>query len=136
MANVITSQHSSKTERDALRVLDSLDRWDERLNGSYSKEREHNRNSFRGMAIIVLPPIEGAVGKLAEPQKVQVWLRNISQGGLSCIYPGKITHQHVVVGVGTDPARIAWFHSEIVRSREVPEQFWEYGIAFRSRADV
>lgn len=136
-----------RLERSAQRVMDSLDRQDERLNQHYSTQRKHERHELRTMAIVVLPRIDAPVengptttvasqqpATPAEPEQLQVWVRNISPTGLSFIYPQEFAHKKLVVGLNPTPGSTTWFHAEVVRARKAIEGFWEYGVAFRERA--
>ena len=123
-------QNLQRLERAVARVLDSLDRQDERLNGHSCTQREHTRHGLRMMASVILP----AVDPQSEPQKLKVWVRNISPSGLSFIYPELIDSKSLVVGINNPNGSITWFNAEVMRSRKASEDFWEYGLAFRERA--
>ena len=51
-----TATYTPKQLKAAQRVLDTLDRWDERLNGDHAKHRKHSRNPFRSMVTVLVPP--------------------------------------------------------------------------------
>lgn len=138
---------TQRLERTAQRVMDSLDRQDERLNQHYSVQRKHARHELRTTGVVVLPaipkPVKAAAEKAeaeeqsapaAEPEQLQVWIRNISPTGLSFVYPQEFPHKKMVVGINPNPGSTAWFHADVMRVRKVIEGFWEYGLAFRERA--
>lgn len=125
-------QNAQRVERAVARVLDSLDRQDERLNGHYAVQREHTRHGLRMMASVVLPPKDAQSGS----KRLEVWVRNISPSGMSFIYPQLINGKNLVVGINNPNGSVTWFNAEIMRSRKAIEDFWEYGIAFRERAQV
>ena len=123
-----------KQMRAALRVLDTLDRWDDRVSDCYRAQRKHARSHYRAMISIVIPPAPEMANSDLKPSVHQVFARNLSQGGLSFIFHGKLFCNKIVIGLKSgDPTN--WLHAEIVRSREVQDGFWEYGVAFRNRID-
>lgn len=128
------SCYTPKQARAALRVMDTLDKWDERVGGVYAAQRKHTRNSYRALITIIVPPEFGSSDAASEPVRIQVWARNISQGGLSFIYPGKLSMKSVTLSVNSSSQTPTWFHADVVRAREVQDQFWEHGVAFRERA--
>jgi hypothetical protein len=115
-------------------VLDALDKWDERYNAAYTRQRRHRRNSCRAIVSLLIPPDPLHDPDTLAPQQIEVWARNISQGGLSFIYPGRISVPSLVVGLNMPDGKTTWLHADIVRARQVPESFWEFGAAFRDRA--
>lgn len=128
--------YTEKQNRAAQRVLDTLDRLESRTDTVYRDERRHERRQFRGTAEVRLPDRDGQIDPL-NPVTCRVWARCISQGGLSFIHPDRLKAQKCLVGIELPDGRQAWFQADIVRAREVPgEEFWEYGVAFRGRAEV
>lgn len=134
-----------RLERSAQRVMDSLDRQDERLNQHYSVQRKHQRHEVRTTAVVVLPPmpaVDFANNSAASPvaaveaERLSVWVRNVSPTGMSFIYPQELQHKRVVVGLNPSPAATTWFHAEVMRVRKVIDGFWEYGVAFKERATL
>lgn len=118
----------------ALRVLDSIDRSEERLQSVYSAQRQHQRTSFRG-PVTVLVPVGGTPDAPEGVDRYEVYARNVSPSGMSFIYPGDLRSEHLIVGIHTGGGT-KWFHSQVRRSKEVVEDFWEYGVSFSSRANV
>ena len=147
MTTQLEMHRTQRLERAAQRVMDSLDRQDERLNLHYSTQRKQERHELRTMAVVVLPaiavPAENPPASVAaaqppavaiEPQRIDVWVRNVSPNGLSFIYPQEFPHKKLIVGLNPSPAATAWFHAEVMRVRKALDGFWEYGVAFRERA--
>lgn len=121
-----------KVAKQATRVMDMLDRWDDRLQDHYGRQRKHNRSSLRTV-ITLRMMMDGPDGP--EPVMKAAWTRNISQGGMSFILPDQIPVTRLLAGLkmsGDGPE--SWFHIEICRSREVQDGFWEYGAVFRGKA--
>ncbi|QDT93203.1 hypothetical protein [Gimesia algae] len=128
MSLINLDQYTVKQNRAVLRVLDSLDRMDQRTGLHYSEKRAHERKDFRGIVWISLPDSD-----VADDQEttIKVWSRSISQSGLSFIYPFPIYRNSIMVGVPVQDTHVAWFRSEIVRQKEIQEeQFWEFGVRF------
>jgi hypothetical protein len=110
------------------RVMDTLDKWDERLSGHYAPQRKHQRNDVR-LPVDVRIPVPGM-----EPQAIAAWMRNVSSGGMSFVSQAKFDDKKILVGLKMDGVNESWFHGEVMRAREVVDDFWEYGIAFRGKA--
>jgi len=128
----VTDPRHAKT---AHRVLETLDRWDERLNGSFHGLRKHARSKFFSLVTVLIPASELGGQPGEPPILLKAWCRNISQGGLSFVFPRKLPADRILVGVGVEPNQ-KWFQAEIVRTRQVIENYWEHGVAFKSRAQA
>ncbi len=134
MSHLSIKQYSGHLERSAVRTLDTLDKLDERMSGQYSQQRGHARKAFRGQATIVFPDPENPVLTFDDTNSCKVWARSISAGGMSFIYPKELGKKKIIVGLELPGADPIWFHAEIVRVKQVPEEdFWVYGVAFRER---
>ena len=129
-----TLSSAGKQDRAAQRVLDTLDRWDERLNSAYAAKRQYARNSYRTRVTVIIPA--GKLAESAQPERIQAWARNISQGGLSLVHNQQITARRLIVSLNPAVESPTWFYAEIVRAREVQDGFWEHGIKFLERAAV
>ena len=137
---------TQRLERSAQRVMDSLDRQDDRLNDHYSAQRKHERHELRTMAVVVLPSLSAGPANgpettdtqpatvASDPERLVVWVRNVSPTGLSFIYPQEFAHKKLIVGLNPSPGSVTWFHAEVMRVRKALDGFWEYGVAFRERA--
>lgn len=117
-------------------VLDILDRWSERMQGHQTQKRQHVRYVYRSRMTLYLPGSESLAGECQESTSVDVWCRNLSQGGLCFIYRKQLLANKVIVCLDPDQEGTHWFHGEIVRSRQVHNEFWEYGVKFAGRAEM
>jgi hypothetical protein len=125
----LPSTLTPRQARAALRILDSLDRCEDRLNEHYGRQRKQKRTGFRGVVTLLIPSESEGV----EPNRILAYARNVSTGGMSFIHPGPLAMTKIIVGLTFDPINAAWFDSEIVRGRPVEDGFWEFGVAFRER---
>lgn len=123
-----------KQVRAALRVLDTLDRWDKRANDCYSTQRTYSRKHYRAVISVIVPPVPSVGPADAKPVLHEVFARNLSQGGLSFIFPSRIHANQIVVGLKSGN-QTNWLHADIVRSREVQDGYWEFGAAFRDKLE-
>ncbi len=129
MGLINLEQYTDKQNRAISRILDTLDRLEKRTNAHFSENRAHERKDFRGVVWITTPPDNCSVTD--EVNAIKVWSRSISQSGLSFIYPFRIYHKLIQVGIPVQDNQVTWFRAEIVRDKEIEEeQFWEYGVRF------
>lgn len=114
--------------RIAQRILDTLDRVDDRLSEHYARQRKQQRTGFRSVVALLVPS-----DKPGEPPlRVDAIARNLSPSGLSFIHEGRLETKRIIVGLMAD-LNTVWFQADVVRAREVEAGFWEFGIAFRQR---
>jgi len=126
---------AERRNKAATRVLAALDRWSERLDGRSSQKRQFPRKQFRSMVTIYLPEEENVAGEMGDSDSFQAWSRNISCGGMSFIYHRQIKREKFVVCLNNGKGPM-WFNAEVTRARQVHEGFWEYGVAFKGRAQM
>jgi hypothetical protein len=126
--------YDEKLNRAAQRVLDTLERWDERFDEHYGPQRKHLRQTFRGVIAVLIPPDQGPTA--IEPLRFQAWARNISRSGLAFIHPVELRVSKVLICLDGQENGGSWLQSEIVRARAVQDGFWEYGVSFKGRAIV
>ncbi len=127
MSLINLDQYTERQSRAINRVLDTLDRIEQRTDAHYSEKRSHERKKFRGLVWLSIP--DGS--QEFDQATTQVWSRSISQSGLSFIYPMRIYETEVRVGVPVSADQVTWFRAEIVRQKEIQEEhFWEYGVRF------
>lgn len=126
-----------KTESErAHEVLDMLDRWDQRMQGHQNQKRGFARRSYRTRMTLFILGGDTVAGECQEACSADVWSRNLSQGGLCFIYPHQLKTDKVIICLNPDQGGTQWFHAEIVRSRQVHNEFWEYGFRFAGRAEM
>jgi len=118
----------------AQRVLESLDRWDERLNGHQTERRERDRAHIRGTIAIAFPESDFALAGRQESDYLRVWARNISQSGVGFIYNGIIHAEYIIARLNCGDEEMH-FQARIIRRRQLPEDFWEYGAELLERID-
>lgn len=123
---------TSKQHRDATRVLDALDRWDNRFEEQFERQRSYDRKPFRGMLKVLLTSHDPAITPCGR-RAIEGWIRNVSQGGLSFVYPGHFQDKRIFVCLNATAEGGIWFQAEVVRSRSVQDGFWEYGVLFIER---
>jgi hypothetical protein len=126
---------ADRRNKIANRVLDALDRWSERLDGRSSQKRQYPRKPFRSTITIHLPEEENAAGEVGNSDSFQAWSRNLSCGGLSFIFHRQIKREKFVICLSNGKGPL-WFNAEVTRARQVHEGFWEYGVAFKGRAQM
>lgn len=143
---------SKKQARAALRVLDTLDRWDTRFQKHHSRNRAHVRKPYRTIVTLYtgsarpLPKddqpsrasevTEQNPGRYCYERCYKAWTRNVSQGGMAFVYPARLPAQAFVVELDLGQEQNAYFRAVLCRVREVQDGFWEHGVAFQERLFV
>jgi len=122
---------SQKESRDALRVLDGLDRWDARFRGFHVERRKHERVPYRTLVAVYVPELhlEGGVFQ----KSFESWARNLSQGGLSFVCSERLMLKELVVALNPHSDSPSFYRAEISRSRQVQDGFWEHAVEFVQR---
>ncbi|MBL4885377.1 MAG: PilZ domain-containing protein [Planctomycetaceae bacterium] len=114
-------------DKQAVRVINMLKTWSDRLSGHVTQKRAHVRKDLVTKLMIIIPESSQEAGESQDRSMIEVWSRNISRGGICIISDGKLktNTDTVIVGVGNK-----FMESEIVRNRQVHDGFWEYGLMF------
>ncbi|MEZ6049669.1 MAG: PilZ domain-containing protein [Planctomycetaceae bacterium] len=129
-------KQGEKLDRAAEEVLAMLDRWDSKMQGHHTQKRQYVRKPYRTKMTVFIPQAESVVGESRESTSFAVWSRNISQGGVSFIYPGALKHGKYLMCLDPEKTGSLWFLVEIIRSRQVHNDFWEYGARMLERASI
>ena len=132
----MTKTNLDPPDKEAIDVLSILDRWSGRLDGHCSQKRQISRRPFRSRITIYIPGADSLAGESAEAANFQAWGRNLSQTGLGFVYKGQIKSENLIICLDPDATGSHWFNAELVRSRQVHNDFWEYGVKFIGRAEM
>jgi hypothetical protein len=121
---------------DAEQVLEILSRWDRRMRGRQTQKRSQERCAYSARMTLYHHGIKSKTrqGQETETAPIAVWARNVSLEGVGFIYKGQIRSKHVVLCLNPDAGATTWLRAEIVRSRQVHNEFWDYGAKFVGRA--
>jgi hypothetical protein len=116
---------------EAQEVIDILHRWDVRMNGHQTQKRSRDRVPCSTRICVFSDRRHGT----AQPDNsgVTAWARNVSPKGVAFIYKGRIEWKRVLICLDPDSGEATWIHAEIVRSRNVHNDFWDYGARFLRR---
>jgi len=126
----------SSLDKTALRVLDTLDRWSDRLNGHHSQKRGQERKPFRNKMTVYLPGNEQESGGAEANTILETWPRNMSRSGAGFFCRKPIKADEVIVCLDFGEENPICFRSEIVRCRQVQEGLWEFGVKFLERVNL
>ncbi len=124
---------TGRAEGSALRLIERLERLDALLADQFQRVRKHERIRAHGQLRVFVPAPGAKPTDLKNAQVIHVWTRNLSQGGLSFIAREQILAEQIVVELPFADGRINYLLSNVVRTRQVDEEFWEYGVAFLLR---
>jgi hypothetical protein len=131
---MLTEQATNpRLETAAVRVLAMLQKWDERFNCHATPKRSHERKAFQTKLMVIVPESRNALGDVLPRQVIDVWTRNISQGGLAFLTFGRLETlaTHLIVKLGEK-----YMLSRIMRHREVHDGFYEYGVKYVEEVSV
>ncbi|MCA9040070.1 MAG: hypothetical protein KDA65_06985 [Planctomycetaceae bacterium] len=124
-----SSNQHYRLDTDATEALDMLDRWDAKMQGHLTQKRVFDRQRFRSKAIIRTYETtnDEETNTDNKTTSIMVWSRNISQEGISFIAAEVLELGIYLIGLNPDKPNELWIKLEIVRSRKVHNNFWEYG---------
>jgi len=126
-------RNSTEAKRaEAQEVIDILNRWDARMNGHQTQKRSNDRVSYSSR-VCLYPDARNGANEQGQ-EGLTVWSRNVSARGIAFIYKGQIEWRRVLLCLDPDSGELTWMHAEIVRSRSVHNEFWDYGARFIRRA--
>ncbi|MEZ6046594.1 MAG: PilZ domain-containing protein [Planctomycetaceae bacterium] len=125
-----------KLNKTATEVLDMLDRWSDKMSGHHTQKREYHRVPYRTMMAVYQPHGGHIPGEAEESGGFTVWSRNISRGGIGFIYSGTLSMGKYLMCLDPEQGGKLWFMVEVVRSRKVHNNFWEYGARLLERASI
>ena len=122
---------AQKPDAEALaEVMEMLDRWDDRMAGHQTQRRKYKRLRFRARITVKLPELADFDHVLEEESSFLVWARNLSKAGVGFLHHGWIDSRKVIICLDPDGGDDHSHLAKIVRSRKMPEGFWEYGAVF------
>ncbi|QDU82653.1 PilZ domain protein [Polystyrenella longa] len=123
-------------DKTAIEILDMLDRWSDKMRGHHSQKREYPRVSYRTRMTVFSADSESRAGEAAENTSFTVWSRNLSRGGVGFLYHNYLENGKYLLCLDPLQEGQLWFLAEIVRSRKVHNNFWEYGAKLLERASI
>jgi hypothetical protein len=128
-----THNSPENLDRRAARAVQVLTQWAVRWDHIHAHQRRHVRHIC--MARLTVYPAAAALDTdgLNDVPAVEVWVQNVSEGGLGFLYHAAIPETHVVVALPTASGGPTYMRAEIVRRRPVHDGFFEYGAKFTGR---
>lgn len=133
---MVMDKTPEKLSKIATEVMDMLDRWSEKMSGHHTQKRQYHRVAYRTMMTLYIAYGDNVAGEAQESAAFTVWSRNISRGGVGFLYHGHLTHGKYLMCLDAEQKGELWFLVDIVRSRKVHDQFWEYGAKLLERASI
>ncbi len=122
------TQYTDKQNKAAHRIIDSLEKGEDRLGNHYKASRTHSRQRCHSVVEITAETLDG--------QKItfNAYMGDVSPSGMSFIFPSELPSPDIIVGIPLGNADKTMFRGEIVRMKEFPgEDFIEYGVKFAGR---
>jgi HD-GYP domain-containing protein (c-di-GMP phosphodiesterase class II) len=129
--------YSERQKYNASCALDILEGSRKISDNQYAAQRMYVRTVVRSVVTIQLLDPTNPVLNLQSGHTFRVTTHDVSQGGISFIYPGQLPLGNILVGLGASDNEKAWFLGKILRNREVGDTgFWLHGVAFQQRISV
>jgi len=123
-------------DRTAERVLDTLDRWSDRLRGHHSQKRSQTRSTNRRKLTIYVPENDQEAGEAEDNAILEVRQRDASRSGVGFIYHESIRADEIIVCIEKEAGDCTYYRSQIVRRRQTHEGFWYYGVQFLEEVNM
>jgi hypothetical protein len=124
----------AESQRDAARVLEMLARWDDKMQGRQTQRRSRQRSKYSARMAVYNHDVKPPHGQAPDAAPITVWARNVSALGVGFIYKGQIRAKRIVMCLDPETGGTTWMRAEIVRARQVHNDFWDYGAKFLGRA--
>src|SRR3990172_6913940 len=83
--------------RAANEVLNSLNRWSQRIGDHFTEKRENIRNPYREQIMVYIPESKSTTGDERDQIVIQPWARGISSSGINFIYSDQIPVDRIIV---------------------------------------
>jgi len=128
-------QQTNQRKTVAEKVRDILERWNDRFEGRVSEKRAHVRNRYHDLVTVYIFDDQYPRGFNRHTPGLEVWSRNLSRSGASFIHSHFISATQIVVRLKPIEGQFVFMRAEIVRRRQVHEDFWEFGIKFTGRLE-
>ncbi len=127
---------AARLEQQAHSVLDSLDRWDARLQGHQNQKRCHARKKFRTRIIVYVADGDETASEDVEATIVHGWSRDLSAGGIGFISLRELKDPGLTLCLDPEGFGEFWIKARIVRTRKLQDGFHEYGCLFEGRVKM
>jgi HD-GYP domain-containing protein (c-di-GMP phosphodiesterase class II) len=127
-------QYSPELKWLASQAINLLEGANKMTNVQYGVNRQYPRTVLK--SVVTLRPVDGVnpFSNLQSGISFQVLTFDVSQGGVSFIYPEKLSLDNLLVGLHVSEGKKAWFFGKIARCREIGDtNFWLHSVAFQQR---
>jgi HD-GYP domain-containing protein (c-di-GMP phosphodiesterase class II) len=135
---VVSLEHySEKQKRLASSAFDILNGSRKIADVQYSNQRNHARVELKTIITINLPDVEDPFSNLQSGHTFRALTYDVSQGGLSFLYPDPIPAERIIIGLGASDEEKKWFLAKIIHRRSVGDSgFFLHSIAFQQRVQI
>jgi len=122
------NQYTEKQNKAVHRIIESLEKGEDRLGDHYKASRAHSRSRCHSVVEITVETLGG------EKITFNAYMGDVSPTGMSFIFPSELPSPDIIVGIPLGNSDKTMFRGEIVRMKEFPgEDFIEYGVKFVGR---
>ena len=122
------NQYTERQNKAVHRILESLEKREERLGEHYRAYRSHSRQNCHRVIEISIEALGG------EKVTFTVYMGDVSSSGMSFLFPYELPSPDIIIAIPLNDTDKTLFRGEIVRMKEIPdEEFFEYGVKFNGR---
>ncbi len=122
------TQYTERQNKAVHRILESLEKREERLGEHYQAYRVHSRQNCHRVIEISVEALGG------EKVTFTVYMGDVSPSGMSFLFPYELPSPDIIIAIPLNEKDKTLFRGEIVRMKEIPdEEFFEYGVKFNGR---
>jgi HD-GYP domain-containing protein (c-di-GMP phosphodiesterase class II) len=103
----------------------------------YASQRTHPRAVVKSVVALQLINSQNPVLNIQSGRMFQAITYDLSQSGMSFVYPSQLPLVGILVGLRISDSEKAWFIGKILRNREIGDTgFWLHNVAFQQRLSV
>lgn len=131
---ISVEDYTEKQRRLAYNALDLLKNTREKSESLYGTQRQHARKAVQTLVKIHIPDLTNQFANLQSGCNFSVITNDISQGGMSFVYPDRISKEEILIELPSADKKNNWFLGKISCSRLLGDTgFWMHGVSFQRK---
>ena len=134
---ISVEQYTEKQKRFAYNALDLLNNTRTKADNVYGGQRQFPRKAIKTLVKIHIPDLTNQFANLQSGCTFSVITNDISQGGMSFIYPDRVNKESILVELPSAGDEKAWFLGNITCVRDLGDTgFYMHGVSFVKRVSI